>query len=74
MGGVVEEHEARVDRVLEIDDAQARGGLIQPVPIPSRIEAEQAAEDEPQVQPGQLTELMKKSGTRVMESRRALNL
>src|SRR5439155_27132010 len=44
MGYVVEEHEAAADGILEIDDVQAAGQLVEAIAVASGVEAKQAAE------------------------------
>src|SRR6476659_8842830 len=46
MRGVVEERKARVGQLLEIEDVQRGGTLIEAVAILARIEAEEGAEEE----------------------------
>jgi hypothetical protein len=44
---IVEEHQAGTHRILEIQNAQAGRSLIEPVTIAARIEAQQAADQQP---------------------------
>jgi hypothetical protein len=43
---VVVEHQARTHGVFEVEDIQARRGLIEPVAVTARVDAEQTAEEE----------------------------
>src|SRR5918998_566419 len=47
MRRVVEEHETGADGIAKVQHVDARGRLIQPVAISSRVEPEQAADQEP---------------------------
>jgi hypothetical protein len=46
MGDVVEQHQTRPGRVLEVDDVEAGGRLIQPVAVAAGVEPEQAREQQ----------------------------
>src|SRR5688500_13919381 len=45
VGGVVEEHEAGVYGVAEVEDVEAGGGLVEAVAVAAGVEAEEAAEE-----------------------------
>jgi hypothetical protein len=47
MRGVVEERQPRPNGILEIEDVEARRRLVEAIPIAPRIDAEEAAEDQP---------------------------
>src|SRR5688500_5434961 len=44
---VVESDQAHANRIAEVEDVQARGRLIEPIAIAPRVDAEQAAEEQP---------------------------
>src|SRR5512138_633384 len=48
MRNIVEQHEAYVDRIFEVQYIQAGGGLVEAVTIATRVEAKQTADKQPQ--------------------------
>ena len=44
---VVKKHQPGTHRVFEIEDVEAGGCLVEPVAVAARVEAQQAADDEP---------------------------
>ena len=46
MGDIVEKHQARMDGILEVQNVQTGGSLVETVTIAAFIESQQAAQDE----------------------------
>src|SRR5262245_45698755 len=46
--GAVEQHQARANGIPELDDVEAGGRLLESIPVATAVEAEQAAEHEPE--------------------------